>query len=106
MKTFKNNIYTQNKIDKINILDNKENNNIGSAKDMKLKIWDEVILTDEWRKKAEENGIKPDNEWFIIGNIKKNDKGEPISYNICSSHPGQLKDIRWDELNVIKNIWK
>ena len=76
----------------------------GSANDMEVKEWDQVILTSEWQKRAKDANIPYEMEYFIITQIKRDSENNPISYRLIGSMGGGWDNIDWNQPNVISNI--
>ena len=76
----------------------------GSANDIGVKEWDQVILTKEWQERAKKANIPYEMEWFIVSNINKDGEGKPVSYRLMGSTTGGWNGIDWNQPNVISRI--
>ena len=77
----------------------------GSANDMNVKQWDQVILTQEWQKKARDAGIPYETEWFVITHIEMDKDGNPIWFRMTGSMRGGWDKISWNTPNIIASIF-
>ena len=77
----------------------------GSANDMNVKQWDQVILTQEWQKKARDAQIPYETEWFVITHIEMDEDGNPIWFRMTGSMCGGWDKISWNTPNIIASIF-
>ena len=77
----------------------------GSANDLNIKEWDQVILTPEWQERAKQAKIPYETEFFVVGKMVKNSEGNIESYNLNGSMGGGWSGIDWNQPNVIAKIW-
>lgn len=75
----------------------------GSANDVEVKLWNQVILTKEMQKKARDAKIPYETEWFIVSRINM-ENGAPVSYNLTGSMGGGWAGLDWNLPGVIDYI--
>lgn len=69
-------------------------------KNIEIKKWTKVYLTDKYVTEAKNNGIPYPSEFFIIVGIENNSN----TYDLMGSMGGRISNISCDEGNVIKKI--
>lgn len=76
----------------------------GSANDLEVKLWNQVVLTKDMQQKARDANIPYHTEWFMISRINTNDDGVPVSYNLSGSMGGGWIDLDWNQPGVIEYV--
>lgn len=72
----------------------------GSGKDMSIKDFHRVRLTDKWTEKAKKDKIPYPEDWFMVMGV--NVSGDLKTYGLMGSMGGGWGDIGWTQPGVIK----